>query len=36
VGRLLLYDARDVRFETVDYGWDRRNPLTGDGCDVTF
>lgn len=35
VGRLLLYDARDTRFETVEYGWDRRNPLTGDGCDVT-
>jgi adenylyltransferase/sulfurtransferase len=30
VGRLLLYDARDVRFETVEYGWDPRNPLTGD------
>jgi adenylyltransferase/sulfurtransferase len=29
VGRLLLYDARDVRFETVDYRWDPGNPLTG-------
>jgi adenylyltransferase/sulfurtransferase len=29
VGRLLLYDARDVRFETVDYRWDPHNPLTG-------
>lgn len=29
VGRLVLYDARDVRFETLEYGWDSRNPLTG-------
>lgn len=29
VGRLLLYDARDVRFETLEYRWDPNNPLTG-------
>ncbi len=29
VGRLLLYDARDVRFETIDYRWDPANPLNG-------
>jgi len=29
VGRLLMVDARDMRFETVAYGWDDRNPLTG-------
>jgi adenylyltransferase/sulfurtransferase len=29
IGRLLLYDARDVRFETVGYVWDPNNPLTG-------
>ncbi len=29
VGRLLLYDARDSRFETVAYGWDPTNPLNG-------
>jgi molybdopterin-synthase adenylyltransferase len=29
VGRLLMVDARSMRFETVDYYWDERNPLTG-------
>jgi molybdopterin/thiamine biosynthesis adenylyltransferase len=29
VGRLLLFDARAMRFETVRYGWDEANPLTG-------
>jgi adenylyltransferase/sulfurtransferase len=29
VGRLLLYDARDARFETIRYPWDPKNPLTG-------
>lgn len=28
-GRLLLYDAKDTRFETVRVGWDPDNPLTG-------
>jgi molybdopterin/thiamine biosynthesis adenylyltransferase len=29
VGRLLLYDARAARFETIFYRWDASNPLTG-------
>jgi adenylyltransferase/sulfurtransferase len=29
VGRLLLIDARALRFETLSYGWDPDNPLTG-------
>lgn len=29
VGRLLLYDARSARFETVEYGWNPDNPLNG-------
>jgi adenylyltransferase/sulfurtransferase len=29
VGRLLLFDARSMRFETMSYGWDPANPLTG-------
>lgn len=29
VGRLLLYDARDARFETVHYRWNPANPLNG-------
>jgi molybdopterin/thiamine biosynthesis adenylyltransferase len=29
VGRLLLYDALQARFSTVDYGWDPDNPLNG-------
>jgi adenylyltransferase/sulfurtransferase len=29
VGRLLLYDARDARFETIRYAWDPANPLNG-------
>jgi adenylyltransferase/sulfurtransferase len=29
VGRLLMVDARDMRFETVNYGWDETNPLSG-------
>ena len=28
-GRLLLYDAREPRFETVRVAWDPENPLTG-------
>lgn len=28
-GRLLMVDARDMRFETVNYGWDENNPLSG-------
>src|SRR5476651_2134322 len=30
VGRLLMVDARAMRFETVSYGWDPANPLNGE------
>ena len=29
VGKLLLFDGRSVRFETIEYGWDPGNPLSG-------
>jgi molybdopterin/thiamine biosynthesis adenylyltransferase len=29
VGRLLLIDVRTMRFETISYSWDPRNPLSG-------
>ncbi len=29
VGRLLMVDARSMRFETIFYGWDEGNPLSG-------
>ncbi|MBV9260040.1 MAG: HesA/MoeB/ThiF family protein [Pseudolabrys sp.] len=29
VGRLLMIDARDMRFETLNYRWDENNPLSG-------
>jgi len=29
VGRLLMIDARAMRFETLDYRWDENNPLSG-------
>jgi molybdopterin/thiamine biosynthesis adenylyltransferase len=32
VGKLLLVDGRDFRFETVEYGWDPANPLNGTGA----
>jgi molybdopterin-synthase adenylyltransferase len=31
VGRILLIDGRDIRFETVTYAWDPNNPLNGAG-----
>jgi molybdopterin-synthase adenylyltransferase len=31
VGRLLMIDARSMRFETISYAWDRENPLSGWG-----
>jgi adenylyltransferase/sulfurtransferase len=31
VGRLLMVDARSMRFDTVEYGWDPENPLSGTG-----
>ncbi len=30
VGRLVMFDARAMRFETLCYGWDPDNPLSGD------
>jgi molybdopterin/thiamine biosynthesis adenylyltransferase len=30
VGRLLMIDARAMRFETLRYGWDPGNPLSGE------
>jgi adenylyltransferase/sulfurtransferase len=30
VGRLLMLDARSLRFETLRYTWDAANPLTGE------
>lgn len=32
VGRLLLVDARSMRFETLRYDWDPDNPLNGRGA----
>jgi adenylyltransferase/sulfurtransferase len=29
VGRLLMVDARSMRFDTFHYGWDEGNPLSG-------
>jgi adenylyltransferase/sulfurtransferase len=29
VGRLLMVDARSMRFDTIRYGWDEGNPLNG-------
>jgi len=29
IGRLLMIDARSMRFETIQYAWDPNNPLTG-------
>jgi adenylyltransferase/sulfurtransferase len=29
-GRLVMLDARAMRFETLQYGWDPANPLTGE------
>src|SRR4029078_8150031 len=29
VGRLLMVDARAMRFETLNYAWDKYNPLSG-------
>jgi molybdopterin/thiamine biosynthesis adenylyltransferase len=31
VGRLLMIDARAMRFETLRYAWDPDNPLSGEG-----
>jgi adenylyltransferase/sulfurtransferase len=31
VGRLLMVDARGMRFDVMRYGWDEANPLSGTG-----
>lgn len=35
VGRLLVVDARDMRFETLTYDWDQENPVTGRAPTIT-
>jgi adenylyltransferase/sulfurtransferase len=30
VGRVVMVDARSMRFTTLDYGWDPENPLNGE------
>jgi molybdopterin/thiamine biosynthesis adenylyltransferase len=35
VGRLLMVDTREMRFETLTYGWDRNNPLSGENPSIT-
>ena len=35
VGRLLMVDARDMRFETLNYAWDPDNPLSGEKPTIT-
>jgi molybdopterin-synthase adenylyltransferase len=34
VGRLLMVDARDMRFETLSYAWDPGNPLSGENPSI--
>ena len=35
VGRLLMIDARAMRFETLTYAWDPANPLSGEHPTIT-
>jgi molybdopterin-synthase adenylyltransferase len=35
VGRLLMIDVRAMRFETLSYGWDPGNPLSGESPTIT-
>ena len=35
VGKLLLIDARAMRFEAMNYGWDEENPLNGLAASVS-
>jgi len=35
VGRLLMVDARSMRFETLSYAWDPGNPLSGERPTIT-
>lgn len=34
VGRLLMVDARSMRFETLSYAWDPGNPLSGEPATI--
>jgi adenylyltransferase/sulfurtransferase len=34
VGRLLMIDARSMRFETLRYQWDPHNPLSGEPATI--
>ncbi len=34
-GRLLIYDARGARFQSVNVAWDPNNPLTGESATIT-
>ena len=34
-GRLLMIDARAMRFETLTYAWDPENPLSGEHPTIT-
>lgn len=34
VGRLLMVDARSMRFETLGYAWDPNNPLSGEKATI--
>jgi adenylyltransferase/sulfurtransferase len=34
VGRLLMIDARAMRFETLNYAWDPANPLSGEKATI--
>jgi len=34
VGRLLMVDARAMRFETLNYSWDSSNPLSGEASTI--
>jgi adenylyltransferase/sulfurtransferase len=34
VGRLLMVDARAMRFETLTYAWDPGNPLSGEQATI--
>lgn len=35
VGRLLMVDTRSMRFETLEYAWDKDNPLSGERPTIT-
>jgi adenylyltransferase/sulfurtransferase len=35
VGRYVMFDARDMRVETIGYGWDTDNPLSGENPRIT-